>query len=292
MSAEFILALAASTLRMSTPLAFASLGGLMSERSGVINIALEGMMLLGAFVGAVVAFQSGSAWSGFAASAAGGAALAALYAYFVIPLRSNQIVIGTAINMLAAGIPPIASNYLFQTSGSTPALPESARFQSAPIWCAWVLLLLVAFWYRRLKSGSWVQFAGERPEALRAAGLGVNRIRFASVVVGGAFAGLGGGTLSLCLSSFFARDMTAGRGFMALAALILGKWRPVPAVLACLLFGAVDALQMRLQGTTIPGLAAVPVQFIQILPYLTTLAVLAGFVGKSRSPAAIGKPFP
>jgi len=283
--------LGASTVRMSTPLIFASLGGFFSERAGVINIALEGLMLVGAFSAAVVTYYTHSPWIGGLAGIAAGVALAAFYGLFVITLRANQIVAGTAINMLAAGIPPFVSKILFEATGSTPALPLAERFQFAPMILAWVFVFATYVWMTRTPSGLWVQFAGEHPESLDAAGVRVNRTRWLSLLVGGAMAGLGGVSLSIFLSSSFSRNMTAGRGFMAIAALIFGKWRPIQAGLACLLFGLADALQIRLQGVVLWGTDPVPVQFIQILPYLVTVLVLAGFVGQSRAPRSLGLPF-
>lgn len=286
-----LIPLLASTLRVSTPLIFAAMGGLFSERAGVINIALEGMMLVGAFSAAVITHSTHSPWVGAMAGMAAGIALAAAYGLFAIRLRSNQIVAGTAINMLAVGIAPFVSKILYDSTGSTPAIPLGDRFQSAPLWMALGLVALVSLWMRFTPSGLWVQFAGEHPQALDAAGVRVNRVRWMAVLASGALAGLGGASLSIYLASGFSRNMTAGRGFMALAALIFGKWRPLPALAACLLFGFADAIQIRLQGVVLWGTEPVPVQFIQILPYVVTVLVLAGIVGQSKAPQAIGLPF-
>ena len=287
-----LLAVGASMLRVSTPLVFAALGGLASERAGVIMIALEGFMLLGAFAAAAVAAATGSAWLGLGTAAGAGAMFAAVYAVFAIRFRSDQIVAGTAINLLAVGITPFLCKIFYGVTGSTPALAVEARFQTLPMFVAVGLVFVFWYWLDRTVSGSWVRFAGEKPEALDAAGLSVAKVRWGGVLLAGALAGLGGASLSIFLSSSFSRGMTAGRGFMALAALIFGKWRPLPTALACLLFGLADALQMRLQGVVLWGTEPVPVQFIQILPYLLTMIVLAGFVGKSRAPKALGLPFP
>jgi general nucleoside transport system permease protein len=283
--------LIASTLRVSTPLIFAALGGMFSERSGVINIALEGMMLIGAFAAAVGTFAAHSPWIGSACGMAAGVALAAVYALFVIRLRADQIVAGTAINMLAMGLTPFLCKILYDVTGSTPAIPIAERFQSAPLYLSWALVVACFLWMKYTPTGLWVSFAGEHPKALDAAGVRVNRVRWMAVLVSGALAGMGGASLSIFLSSSFSRDMTAGRGFMALAALIFGKWKPLPTALACLLFGFADAVQIRLQGVTVWGDKPIPVQFIQILPYLVTILVLAGFVGRSRSPKALGTQF-
>ncbi|MDR3605773.1 MAG: ABC transporter permease [Oligoflexia bacterium] len=288
MTGSEILELGGSTARVSTPLLFAALGGWVSERSGVINIALEGLMLVGAFAAASCAHVTGSPWMGALGGMMAGAALAGVYAFTVIPLRANQVVAGTAINMLAAGITPLLGAYLFDSTSGTPSLPASARFHSAPIWIGVAVVGLGWVWTRYTRTGLWVRFAGENPEALDAAGVRVARVRWVAVLVSGALAGMGGSSLSIFLASSFSRDMTAGRGFMALAALIFGKWKPVPAALACLLFGFFDALQIRLQGLSFGNGLPIPVQFIQVLPYAVTILVLAGFVGKSSAPKALG----
>jgi ABC-type uncharacterized transport system permease subunit len=278
-------------LRVSTPLIFAALGGMFSERSGVINIALEGMMLIGAFAAAVGTFVAHSPWLGSACGMAAGAALAAVYALFVIRLRADQIVAGTAINMLAMGLTPFLCKILYDVTGSTPAIPLNERFESAPLYLSWALVVACFLWMKYTSTGLWVKFAGEHPQALDAAGIRVNRVRWMAALTSGALAGMGGASLAIFLSSSFSRDMTAGRGFMALAALIFGKWKPLPTALACLLFGFADAVQIRLQGVPVWGGTVIPVQFIQILPYLVTVLVLAGFVGRSRPPKALGTPF-
>src|SRR6266446_8782241 len=219
--------LLASTFRLSTPLIFAALGGMFSERSGVVNIALEGLMLIGAFGAAVATLATHSPWLGSAGGMAAGLALASIYALFVIRLRANQIVAGTAINMLALGLTPCCCKILYDVTGSTPAIPMGERFTSAPLYLSWALVAICFLWLKYTPAGLWLGFAGEHPDALDAAGVRVNRVRWAAVLLSGALAGLGGATLSVFLSSSFSRNMTAGRGFMALAALIFGKWRPV-----------------------------------------------------------------
>ena len=280
-----------STLRVSTPLIFAALGGMFSERSGVTNIALEGLMLIGAFGAAVGTYMSHSPWLGSAAGMGAGVLLAAVYGLFVIRFRANQIVAGTAINMLALGLTPFLCKVLYDVTGQTPAIPVAERFQSAPLYLGWIMVGLCWLWLKHTRGGLWVSFAGEHPEALDAAGIRVNRVRWAAVIVSGALTGMGGASLSVFLASSFSRNMTAGRGFMALAALIFGKWKPVPTALACLLFGFAEAVQIRLQGVSLWGGKPIPVQFIQILPYLITILVLAGFVGRSRAPKALGNAF-
>lgn len=280
-----------STLRVSTPLIFAALGGMFSERAGVINIALEGLMLVGAFGAAAGALWTHSPWLGAGCGMAVGMGLAALYALFVIRLRANQIVAGMGINLLALGLTPFCCKLLYDATGSTPNVPVSERFQTAPLYLSWAMVGVCWLVMTQTRAGLRVSFAGENPEALDAAGVRVNRVRWLAVLASGALAGLGGASLSIFLASSFSRNMTAGRGFMALAALIFGKWRPIPAALACLLFGFADAAQIRLQNVVLWGEQPMPVQFIQILPYLMTILVLAGFVGRSRAPSALGTVF-
>jgi simple sugar transport system permease protein len=287
MMAQFL----ASTLRVSTPLIFAALGGMFSERAGVINIALEGFMLIGAWAAAVGTLMTHSPWLGSGLGMLAGVLLAAIYGLFVIRLRANQIVAGMAINMFAFGLTPFLCKILYDVTGSTPAIPIAQRFQSAPAYLVWLFVALAFVVMKFTPAGLWLSFAGEHPEALDAAGVRVNRVRWAAVLVSGALAGLGGAALSVFLSSSFSRSMTAGRGFMALAALIFGKWHPIGAALACLLFGFAEAAQIRLQGVILWGNQPIPVQFIQILPYVVTILVLAGFVGRSRAPKALGTPF-
>lgn len=288
---EMMLTLLTSTLRLSIPLLFAAYGGLLSERSGVVNIALEGMMLVGAASAAIFTLSTGSPWLGVIASMLCGALFASLYALCVINLRTNQIVAGTGMNMLAAGLIPFVLKLLYGVTGSTPGLPLTARFHYEPLIMGGLLIILLTYWFYFTRSGLWVQFAGEHPEALDTAGVRVNLVRWCAVVTSGALAALGGATLSIYLSSSYSANMSASRGFMSLAALILGKWKPLPTFLACLLFGFFDALQIRLQGVPLFGGREIPVQFIQILPYLMTLLVLAGLVGSSRPPKYLGTPF-
>lgn len=277
-------------LRVSSPLIFAALGGLWCERSGVIQIGLEGFILVGSFFGAVTALQFSDPYLGFVAAGMAGVVLSALYGVAVLHYRANQIVAATALNLLALGIPPFLSKIWFDSTGSTPPIPAEGRFHFAPLVLmgAAVLLSHVVFYFTQF--GLRLRFAGEHPSALASAGVSVLWKRWQGVLLSGLLAGLAGGTLSIYLSSSFIRNMSAGRGFIALAAVILGKWKPIPTVLACLLFGATEAIQIRLQGVVLWGTEPVPVQWIQILPYLITLVVLAGVVGRSFAPASLGAP--
>jgi ABC-type uncharacterized transport system permease subunit len=271
-----------ATLRGATPLVLAAYAGLLSERSGVIQIGLEGKMLLGALSGAVVALQFGSAELGFLTSGIVGALLGLFFGLFAVVLRTDQIILGTAINILAVGAAPFVTKLLYDSTGSTPSLSIDHRFQYEPMVFAAGIVMLISYWFHRTKSGLIVQFAGESPLALASAGYSVAKTRLLSLVFCGALAGFAGGSLSLFLSSAYSPNMSAGRGFIALAALIFGRWKPIPTALACLFFAFFDALQIQLQGS------GLPVQFIQVLPYLVTIFVLAGFFGRSKAPKALG----
>jgi general nucleoside transport system permease protein len=286
-----ILQVLESTLRVSTPLLFAALGGLLSERAGVINIALEGMMLMGGFGAAMAAYSTQSPMMGAVGAVIAGIMIALFYGVFVIEMRSNQIVAGTAINLFAAGVTPFLLKILYDSSTSGPSLPLELRFSSAPVWWSWVCVLCIWALMKFTPAGLWIRIAGEHPEALDSAGVRVKRVRWVALLLSGSLAGLGGASLSIFLASSFSRNMTSGRGFIALAALIFGKWKPIPTAMACLLFGLFDALQIRLQGVVLWGNESVPVQFIQILPYFVTILVLAGVIGKAKAPTALGQPF-
>lgn len=277
-----------ATLRLACPLVFAALGGLLSERSGVINIALESFMLVGAFAAASVAHFTGDPWMGWMAGFVAGSFFSVLYAMSVIEAKADQIVAGTAFNLFAIGFIPFLSKILFNSTGSTPSLPVEARFEFAPMIFALLAIVAVIAVLRWTRAGLWLFFAGEHPAALTASGVSVRALRWVSVTLGGGLAGWGGATLSLALASSYSPLMTAGRGFIALAALISGKWKPLPTLGACLVFAFADALQIRWQGIEFMG-RKIPVQFIQILPYVLTLVVLAGFIGVSRAPKALGK---
>ncbi|MGZ3745199.1 MAG: ABC transporter permease [Pseudobdellovibrionaceae bacterium] len=277
-----------SGVRMATPMIFASMGGMMSERSGVVNIALEGFMLTGAFTAAVAADSLHSPWMGWLCAILAGSLIGALYAFFVIELKADQIVTGTALNLLTAGGMPFLTKILFSSTGSTPSLALGERFSFEPVILAFLLVGVLTYWFYQTHSGLWLQFAGEHPQALSAAGVSVRKVRWWSVIASGAFAAMGGASLSTFLASSYSPMMTGGRGYMALAALIFGRWKPLPTLAACLFFGITDALQIRLQGVHIGG-TEIPVQFIQILPYIVTIIALAGFFGKSEAPKSLGK---
>lgn len=299
----FSLALVWSTIRLATPLVLAALGGLFSERSGVINIALEGKMLAGAFTAAAVTYAAdtklgmgnASPWIGLLAGMTAGLFIAAIYSLVCIRFKADQVVSGAAINILMFGIPGFLSGALFLSSGSTPQIPKDHLLPQSPLIIAGAMIAFVAIsWYVLYHTpfGLRLRAVGEKPEAADAAGVSVSRMRYSGVLLAGVLAGMGGAYLSIGQSSLFTRNMTAGRGFIALAALIFGKWRPVQTVLACLLFGFTEAVSIQMQGAVkLPSGEDIPVQFIQMVPYLLTIIVLAGFIGSSRPPRALGIPY-
>ena len=305
------LSLVFSTIRLATPLVWAAIGGLYSERSGVINVALEGLMLAGAFTAAAVTFYAQSPWVGLGAAMLAGALVAYLLALLCIRFKANEVVTGTGINILFLGLPAVLSGALFLSSGSTPQIPREQLLPTlyqlvpgvVPEWrlltqvsvislLGLLIVIATAYVLYRTPIGLRLRSVGENPEAADAAGVDVNRIRYIFVTLSGALAGIGGAYLSIGQSSLFTRNMAAGRGFIALAALIFGKWRPVQTMLACLLFGFADAMTIQMQGVAkLPSGEDIPVQFVQMIPYVVTIVVLAGFIGQSRAPAALGMPY-
>lgn len=307
-----------STIRVSVPLLLACLAGLYSERAGVFDIGLEGKMLAGAFAGAAAAAVYGSAWIGLAMAVLVSVALALVHGFASITHRGNQIVSGVAINFIAAGSTIILGQAWFQQGGRTPSLPPEARFGAITLPFAdelrgvpvigqlysgllsgHTLLVYVAFlavpftWWVlfRTRFGLRLRAVGENPAAVDTAGVSVAWLRYRAVICTGVLTGLAGCYMALSQNAGFVKDMTAGRGYIALAALIFAKWKPVPAMFACLLFGFLDALSIRLQGTPLPLIGKVPVQLMQALPYVLTVILLAGFIGKAIPPRAGGVPY-
>lgn len=279
-----------SVCRFSAPLILAAMAGLYSERSGVIQIALEGFMLIGAFAAATAAYLSGQGSLGILSAIMFGILAGILYGVMTIRVKADQIVAGTVMNMLAWGGIPVISKIMFDSTAGTPALPMEARLADwIPIVLALIVVLLTSGLLKKTPFGLWLTVAGEKPEALRAVGISPALVRWCAVMIAGALAGLGGAVLSICLSSSYTRNMAAGRGFMALAALIIGKWRPFLALIGCLLFGVCEVAQLKLQDVVWPGIGEVPVQLVQIAPYALTLLLLAGVVGESLAPAALGR---
>jgi ABC-type uncharacterized transport system permease subunit len=317
MDPALILSTLDATLRLSTPLLLACLAGLYSERAGVFDIGLEGKMLAAAFGAAAVAAVTGNVWLGLLAGIGVSVTTAGLQGAAAITLKGNQLIAGVAINMLAAGLTTFLGIQWFAQGGRTPQLTPGGRFQNltlpfanelsgipiiGPIYADLIsghnLLVYVAFlavpvtWFvlYRTRFGLRLRAVGENPKAVDTAGISVTRLRYQAVLITGLLCGLAGAFFSIAQGSGFGNNMTAGKGFIALAALIFAKWKPVPAMLTCLLFGFLDALQIRLQNTDILGVQ-IPVQAIQALPYVLTVVLLAGFIGKAVGPKAGGVPY-
>ena len=300
----FLLILLFSTIRTATPLIFAALGGMFSERAGVINIALEGLMLAGAFTAAVVTYEVQNPYIGFFSGLIAGAALAFVYAVAVIKFEADQVVTGFAISLLMIGLPAVISAALYDSAGSTeqidvayllpPLSRETYVLRDINVASILAFCLVPISWYLLYKTpfGLRLRAAGENPAAADAAGVNVIRLRYVAVILSGVLAAAGGAYLSIGQSSLFTKAMTAGRGYIALAALILAKWKPVPVLFACLFFGFTEALSIQMQGVVkLPSGEDIPVQFIQIIPYVLTIIVLAGFIGLSRAPKSLGIPY-
>jgi simple sugar transport system permease protein len=292
-----VVAILDSALRLSIPLLAACLAGLWSERSGIVDIGLEGKMLVAAFAAAAAAHTFDSAWIGLAAGIAASVSFSLIHGFASISQRGNQIVSGVAINLLAAGLTAIVGNAWYGQGGRTPPLEGTARFEdvlfghSAPVYLALLAVPVTWFVLGHTRFGLRLRAVGENPAAVDTAGISVTGLRYAAVMLCGVLCGLAGAYLSVGQSAGFLNNMTAGKGFIALAALIFAKWRAWPALGACFLFGLLDAVAIRLQGIVLPGIGEVPVQAIQALPYLMTVILLAGVIGTAIPPRASGQPY-
>lgn len=294
----FLLILLFSSIRLATPLIFAALGGMFSERAGVINIALEGLMLTGAFTAAVATYELSNPYIGFLCGVAAGAFVALIFAIAVIKFEADQVVAGFAVSLLMLGLPAVISSRIYDSAGSTQQIAKEFLlpdfYNRISIASILAFALIPVCWYVLYKTpfGLRIRAAGENPEAADAAGVNVIKLRYIAVIMSGVLAAAGGAYLSIGQSSLFTRGMTAGRGYIALAALILAKWKPIPVLFACLFFGFTEALAIQMQGVIkMPSGEDVPVQFIQMIPYVLTIIVLAGFIGLSRAPKALGVPY-
>lgn len=309
-----VLSILDATIRLSTPLLLACLAGMYSERAGVFDIGLEGKMLAAAFAAATVAALTGNAWYGLLAGMGVSLGTALLQGVAAITLKGNQLIAGVAINMLAAGMTTFLGQTWFQQGGRTPALSAGGRFtpitlpfaeelRGVPgigpiyyelisghyllVYVAFIMVAVTAYVLFRTRFGLRLRAVGENPKAVDTAGVSVVKLRYQAVIITGLLCGLAGAYFSIAQGSGFGNNMTAGKGFIALAALIFAKWKPVPAMFTCLLFGFLDALQIRLQGAQLGGIE-IPVQAIQALPYVLTVVLLAGFIGKAVGPKAGG----
>jgi simple sugar transport system permease protein len=283
----------AQTLRIAIPYLFAAAGGVISERAGLIGLALEGYMLGGAFCAALGSYYGHSAWLGVLAGLGGGALLALVYGVGAIRFRGDQVVIGIAINLLAVGVTRFFLRLAFGSSSNSPRVAGfgaehagtgvAALFSNPIIWLGLLVTPGVAWVLYRTPFGLRVRAVGEHPAAAMSVGVSVTRVRYGAVMLSGMLAGCGGVYLVLDQHQF-TDQMTAGRGFIALAATIFGRWDPARVGLACLLFAAAETLQIQLQGTQV-----VPSQFVEMIPYVLTIVALAGVVGRAVPPAALGK---
>ncbi|HEV7346402.1 MAG TPA: ABC transporter permease [Devosia sp.] len=312
-----ILSILDATIRLSTPLLLAALAGLYSERAGIFDIGLEGKMLAAAFAAGAVAAITGSAWMGLLAGMVVSLGTTLIQGLASITLKGNQLIAGVAINMLAAGMTTFLGQTWFGQGGRTPALTGDGRFAPVTlpfadqlagipilgpiyaelisghyiiVYVAFAMVAVTAFVVYRTRFGLRMRAVGENPKAVDTAGISVVALRYKAIIITGLLTGIAGAYFSIAQGSGFGSNMTAGKGYIALAALIFAKWKPVPVMFTCLLFGFLDALQIRLQSAQIMGIE-VPVQAIQALPYVLTVVLLAGFIGKAVGPKAGGVPY-
>ena len=314
---QFVLTIDA-TIRVATPLMLCAMAGLFSERSGIIDISLEGKMLLAAFAAASVAALTGSPWLALAGGILVSLLFSLVHGFACITHKGNQVISGLAINILASGLTVTIGIAIFAQGGQTPFLSSDQRFSSITlpfaqaagsipiigtiykeilsghnllVWLAFVAVGLTSLIVFRTSFGLRLRAVGEKPEALDSAGISVVAMRYQAVMIAGILCGIAGAYLSVAHGAGFVREMTAGKGYIALAAMIFGNWRPLPAMMACLMFGFLDALAARLQGVSLPMIGEVPTDLILVLPYVLTVVLLAGFIGKSTPPLAIGTPY-
>ncbi|GHA44826.1 ABC transporter permease [Amylibacter ulvae] len=307
-----------ATLRLATPLILCAMAGIFSERSGIVDISLEGKLLTGAFVAAAITTLTGSPWLGLMAAICASVFMSMIHGFACITHRGDQVVSGLAINILASGLTIIIGIALFKKGGQTPALSSDERFRgiewfgvnmmdnipvigtiyrqlisghSLLVYAALLAVPLCAFILYRTRFGLRLRAVGEKPESVDSAGVSVAWLRYRALIIGGVFCGIAGAYLSISHGANFVREMSAGKGYIALAAVIFGNWRPIKAFYACLLFGFLDAATSRLQGVDIPLIGEIPIQLMLAIPYIVTVLLLAGFIGRPTPPAAIGVPY-
>ena len=308
----------AQTVRLSVPLILACLAGLFSERAGIVDIGLEGKLLVSAFTAATVAAVTGSPWLAVLAGIGGALMFSGIHGLASINFKGNQTISGVALNFLAAGLTTFLGQSWFKRGGFTPqlsadqrlgpiTLPFAPELREVPIigpiysglisghsiitYFAFLVVPATAWVLFRTRFGLRLRAVGENPKAIDTAGISVTLLRYQALIITAALVGIGGAYLSISAGAGFNPNMAAGRGYIALAALIFAKWRPGPALLVCLMFGFLDAVQLRVQGITFPVIGQVPVQFIQVLPYVLTVILLAGFIGRAVAPKASGIPY-
>ncbi len=306
------------TIRLSVVLILACLAGLVSERAGIFDIGLEGKLLISAFFSAAVSFETGNVWLGVLAGIGASVMFSIIHGVASITYRGNQLIAGVALNFLASGLTIVIGHAWFKKGGQSPALPNGSRFheitlpfadalrdvpvlgplyadvisgQKPLVYIAFMIVPLVWWVLYRTRFGLRLRAVGENPASVDTAGVSVIRYRYAAVIIAGVLCGIGGAYLATSQASAFGREMSAGRGFIALAALIFSKWRPWYALMACLLFGFLEAISNLYPNINIFGLFEIPVQFTQALPYILTVVILAGFVGKAIPPRAGGQPY-
>jgi ABC-type uncharacterized transport system permease subunit len=306
-----------STIRNAPVLMFAAMAGLFAERSGVVDIGLEGKILASAFASAAVAYTTQNPWYGIAAGIAVSVALAMIQAFVSITQKGNQLVAGIAINIAMSGLTFVLAQFFFQQGGRTPdlgaarltdvILPGTAALDNIPfigwlyghviggqsvlVYLAFLLVPVVHWVIYHSRFGLRLRACGENPHAADAAGVSVERTRYLAMLVAGVLCSFSGAYLAIVQSGFFLRDMSAGAGYLALTALVFGNWRPIFTVLGCLMFGLFGAIQIQLEGVDLPVVGRIPGSLIQMIPYVVTVVVLAGLMAKSVAPKAIGKPF-
>ncbi|RXJ73725.1 sugar ABC transporter permease [Veronia nyctiphanis] len=316
---NLILSTTDSTIRLAVPLVFAAMAGIFSERSGVVDIGLEGKMLMAAFTAAAVAHVTGNPWLGLVAAIGSSMLLALIHGFASITQKGDQIISGLAVNFFASGMTITLGHAWFKRGGQTPTLHNEERFLPlelpgadaigeaipvlGPIYRDVIsghnILVYLSFfavigtWWLlfRTRFGLRLRAVGEEPGAIDTAGISVIWLRYRAVLMAGLLCGLAGAYLSTAQNAAFGKEMTAGQGYIALAAVIFGKWQPRNALLACLLFGFLSALETRMQGVEIPLVGVLPTQVFSALPYVLTVVLLAGFIGKAIAPKAIGKPY-
>ena len=292
MSKFFSIAIMVATFRMATPLILAAMGGCFSERAGVVNVALEGIMTFGAFAAALGSYISGSAWIGLIVAMAIGGLLGYIHAMFSVDIKANQVISGTALNLFASGATMYLLKIIFKAAGSSGKVPKLSDWGMYPptVFIAFIVVLLSWIILYKTPFGLRLRTVGEHPAAADTVGVDVYTMRYVAVVISGILGGIAGAHLSIGVSDEFSKNMTSGRGFIALAAMIAGRWHPVGACIAALLFGYFDRLSMSLAGSPIFGIM-IPSQFMDMLPYLITIVVLGIAGAKSVGPKAGGIPY-